>query len=102
MSSTTISSSNFQLIIGALDDYLKQTGEDLQKNTLADKLQSSDSPDCILELLQERATAFKDYREGNRNLIIWLSPVVQVVHTFSSILGEVASFVSPAESLRLC
>ena len=97
MSSTgqaSSSSSNFQLIVEALADYAKQTGINLTKNPFAEKIELSDSPEAILELLQEREKAFKEYREGNRGLISSLSPAVKVFHTFSGILGEVISEVN--------
>jgi hypothetical protein len=86
--------SSFQLIIDAFDDYAKQVGLDLTKNPLADALRSCDSPNAVLGLLQEKAHAFKDYRDGNHTLITCLNPVVQVVHGFSGVLGQAISLVS--------
>ena len=97
MSSTdqTISSpSNFQLIVKALADYADVTGIDLTKNPFAEKLESAISPETILELLQERENAFKQYREGNRRLISCLSPGVKILHAFSRITGPAVSQVS--------
>ncbi|KAI0295319.1 hypothetical protein B0F90DRAFT_1670156 [Multifurca ochricompacta] len=108
MSSQTISSSNFQLILDAFEDYSKQTGVDLSgtknPNPFADKLRSCDSPEAILKLLQDSAKAFTEYREGDRKLISWLSPVVQVLHAFSGILGEVVSLTpfQPAKAIFVC
>ena len=90
----TTSTSSFRLIIDAFDDYAKQVGEDLTKNPLADALRACDSPHAVLELLQEKAHSFKEYREGNHKLIGCLKPVVQVVQGFSGIIGEAISFVS--------
>jgi fungal STAND N-terminal Goodbye domain len=94
MSVTTASTSNFRLILDALDDYTKQTGIDLTTNPFAESLQNCDSPGSVLNLLQDKAQAFKDYRDGNHKLINWLSPVVQVLHAFSGILSEAAAVVS--------
>jgi hypothetical protein len=95
MSSTGQATSNFQSIINvALADYAKQTGIDLTENTFAEKIELSNSPEAILELLQEREKAFKEYREGNRRLISCISPAVKVLHAFSGILGEAVSLVS--------
>ena len=91
---TTIASSNFQSFLDALADYANQTGIDLTKYPFADKLQSCHSPESVLDLLRDKAREFKDYRKGNRNLISCLSPVVQALHAFSPILGEVAGLVS--------
>jgi fungal STAND N-terminal Goodbye domain len=101
MSITTASTSNFRSILDALDNYTKQTGIDLTKNPFAESLQHCDSPDSVLQLLQNRAQAFKDYRDGKHTLINWLTPVVQVLHGFSPVLSEAASLVGPTESIRI-
>jgi hypothetical protein len=97
MSSTgqaTSSTSNFQLIIDALADYAKTTGVDLSNNPFAATLEQSNSPDAILQLLQGREKAFKEYRDGSRRLINCLSPAVKVLQAFSGILGETVNLVS--------
>ena len=105
MSSTgqVISSSNFQLIVEAFADYAKLTGIDLTKNPFAEKIELSNSPEAILELLQNREKAFKEYRDVNRRLITCLSPAVKVLHALSGILGGAVSLVSvtfhPADPL---
>ncbi len=86
----------FQLITNALADYVRQTGIDLTENPFLEKIESSDSPEAILELLQERERAFKEYRERDRRLITCLSPAVKVLHAFSRIIGEAVSLVSSA------
>jgi hypothetical protein len=90
----TSSPSTIQSIIDALADYTKVTGLDLSNNPFAAAIEHSNSPEAILELLQERERAFKEYRDGNRRLISCLRPVVKVIHSFSGILGEAASLVS--------
>ena len=105
--STATSSSNFRLIIdAALDEYTEQTGIDLTQNLnpFAHKIQHSDSPEVVLELFQERANEFKEYRNRNRKLINILKPVVQLLHGFSDILGEAITLVSntpPLLSIQL-
>ncbi len=95
MSSTTTSSPTFQSILdAALESYANQTGIGLTNHPSADKLQDCRSSDDVLRILSERESAFKDYRDKYRTLIDRLGPVVQVVHAFSAVLGEVASFVS--------
>ena len=88
------SPSNFQLIIDAFDDYAKQVGLDLTKNPHADALRACGSPNAVFELLQSKAHKFKHYRDGDRKLISWLKPVVEVVHGFSGVLGQAISLVS--------
>ena len=92
--SSTSPTSNIQLITDALVDYTNITGIDLSKNPFAAAIERADSPAAILELLQEREKAFKDYREGNRTLISCLSPAVKVIQAFSGILGEAINLVS--------
>ena len=97
MSSTgqaTSSPSNIQLIIDALADYAEVTGIDLSKNPFAATIEQSTSPEAILQLLQGREMAFKEYRDGDRRLIILLTPAVNVLQAFSGILGEAVNLVS--------
>ena len=89
-----MSPANFKLIADALDDYVKKIGIDLTKYPHADALRACDSPKAVCELLQNKAHAFKDYRDGDRKLISWLKPVVEVVHGFSGVLGQAISLVS--------
>ena len=91
---------NLQLILDALDKYAEQTGINLKENPFAEKIRGCDSPGSILLLLQENAIAFKEYRDQNRKFIDCLSPVLQFVHAFSEIFGEVAGLVSTEQSYR--
>jgi hypothetical protein len=105
--SSTSSTSNIQLITNALADYTKITGVDLSKNQFAAAIKQPNSPEAILELLQERETAFKEYRDNNRRLINCLTPAVKVIQAFSGILGEAVTLVSHKYDLvtllnRLC
>jgi hypothetical protein len=97
MSSTvpaTSSTSNIQLITDALANYAKMTGIDLSKNPFAAAIESANSSGAILQLLEERERAFRGYREGNRRLISCLRPAVNIIQSFSGVLGEAASLVS--------
>jgi hypothetical protein len=82
------------LIIDALADYARVTGIDLSKNPFAATIERSSSAEAILDLLQGRENVFKEYRDGNRRLIGYLSPAVKVLQAFSGILGEAAGLVS--------
>jgi hypothetical protein len=87
----------FQAILNkALADYGQEIGVELDKHPFANELRGRDSPDEVLKLLEDKAKAFKVYRDGNRKLINWLSPVVQVVHTLSGVLGEAVSSTTRA------
>jgi hypothetical protein len=102
MSSTAVSSPSFQSILNAaFDNYSKQTGIDLINHSSAQKLQGCHTSEDVLQLLQEREAAFKDYRNKNHKFINCLCPIVQVVHAFNGVLGEVAGIVSSENRLWL-
>ena len=89
-----VSSTPFQTILDtALADYSKQVGIDLAAHPQVDNLRSCGSPNDVLKLLEEKAKEFKDFRDGNRKLLNWLNPVVQVVHTLSTVLGASITLV---------
>jgi hypothetical protein len=78
----------------ALDEYREQIGVELDKHPFsAYEFRGRGTPDAILKLLEDKANAFKAYRDGNRKLINWLSPVVQVIHTLSGVLGQAVSLM---------
>ena len=83
-----------QILDAALADYNTQVGIDLASHPLADNLRSCSSPNDVLKLLEDKANEFKDFRAGNRKLINWLSPVVEIVHTLSAVLGASITLVS--------
>ena len=99
MSSTTLLSSSasrfrFQSIFNnALDDYTKQTGVDFAAYDFTNQLEGCNSPDEVVWILRDKAKKFKEYRDGNRKLINWITPIVQVIHVFSGVLGETAGAV---------
>lgn len=86
---TSSSTSNSQLIIDALAEYTSITGIDLSRNSFAAELELSNSPQVILQLLQEHMEAFKGYRDGDRRPIDCLSSMMSVLQAFSGMLGEV-------------
>ena len=101
MSNTTFTTSTFQAVFeAALRDYAKKTGKDLYDldHPLASKLNSCDSPDSILDIFQEQASEFDEFRKGDTKLFKWLKPIVTVLHTISTneVLGHGASSVNPA------
>ncbi|KAH8991483.1 hypothetical protein EDB86DRAFT_1607418 [Lactarius hatsudake] len=82
-------------------EHYSTIGVELNQHPFSDELRGRDSPDDVLKLLEDKANAFKVYRDGNRKLINWLSPVVKVVHALSGILGEAAGLVpfQPAKAI---
>ena len=81
-------------IIDALADYAQETGIDLANDPVVAILKRSNSPQAVLQLLQEREKAFKEYRDGSRRLMNILTPVVKVLQALSGILDKAASLVS--------
>ncbi len=97
---TSTSSSNFKSILDtalshALSEYKKKTGNQLLDHPLATEVQRCDSVDAILAILQGQAEAFQEFRAGDQRLIKWISPMVDVLYTFSETLGGVAGMVRP-------
>jgi hypothetical protein len=91
-----MSATPFQAILQkALADYSGQVGIDLDKHPFNDELRGCDSPEGVVKLFEDKMKGFKVDRYGNCKLTNWLSPVVQVIHALSDVLGEaVVSFVS--------
>lgn len=85
----------------ALTDYVIQTGVDPTEHPFSEKLEACRSANAVLELLQDKAEQFKEYRDGNIKLIDFLSPIVQTLYVLSGVLHEAAmdyedGFVSPS------
>jgi hypothetical protein len=83
--SSSSSSSNFQfIIINALDKYKKRTNTDLIAHPLAAQLQSCDSPNAILAVLQQQAQELDRSRSSDERWSRWLDPTVNVIYALSS------------------
>jgi hypothetical protein len=97
-SNTVFTSSKFEsLFNSALVEYTKQTGKDLRNHPLADKIDSCDSTDSILDIFQEQSRAFGRFKDGDTNLFKWLKPVVDVLHALSTntVFSNTGSLVFP-------
>jgi hypothetical protein len=95
------SSSNFQSIFNAsLQAYDNKTKNKLLDHPLATQLQSCDSPNAVLSVLQDLVQQFDRRRTNDESLKNWLNPTVNVLYTFSATLGEGAGLVS-SNSLSL-
>ena len=76
------SSLQFKAIFNAaLNEYSQKTGKDIVTDPLTAKLQCCASPDAVLNILQEEAQAFNDFRNGNRKgqLMRKLKPTVDIL-----------------------
>ena len=90
------SSSNFQSIFNAsLQAYDNKTKNKLLDHPLATQLQSCDSHNAVLAVLQDLFQKFDQRRTSDERLQNWLNPTVNVLYTFSATLGEGVGLVSP-------
>ena len=97
----TTSSSNYQSIFdNAIEAYKKKTKKDLRSHPLLDKLQNSDSPDAVLNILYEQIPGFDRSCGTDEKLTKWLNPTVNVLCTFSGVIGGGVGLVCP-EDLRV-
>ena len=89
------SSSSFQSIFDAsLQSYNNKTKNKLLDHPLATQLQSCDSPNAILSVLQDLIHQFDQRRASDERLNKLLNPTVNVLYTFSDTLGEGVVLVS--------
>lgn|ERR1700730_14708498 len=95
MAALTRSSVFGSLFQSALEEYEKETGINLNQHPLAVRLDHCDSVESITAALQEQAQAFREFREGNRKIIMLLQNAVQALHKVSGManLGESVGFV---------
>ena len=96
---TNPSISNFTAIFDAASqEYKTRTKQDLATHPFAAALQGYNSPDSILNVFREQAQAFDKFRKGDDKLMEWLTPIVNILFTFSGILGDGVGLVSPLPS----
>jgi hypothetical protein len=82
----TSSSSNFQVIFdNALKAYKKRARNDLLTHPLANRFEACDSASSFLAVLQEQVQQLNNSQGTNAK---WLDPTVNVLYTFSEMLGE--------------
>jgi hypothetical protein len=87
-------SSDFKSIFDeALRNYEAKTGKSLLDDPLATELKRGESVDAIKAILRGQAEAFQQFRDGDQRLMKEISPVVDVLNTFSNSLGWVAGIV---------
>jgi hypothetical protein len=96
------SSANFQSIFNAsLQAYDNKTKNNLLDHPLATQLQSCDSPNAILTVLQDLVQQFDQRRTSDERLKNWLDPTVNVLYAFSATLGEGVGVVKSQLTIAL-
>ncbi len=84
---TDPSIANFNAIFdAAADEYKTLTKQDLGTHPFAAAFQNSTSPDSVLDVFRTQAQAFDEFCNGNDKLMAWLTPIVNILFTFSSTL----------------
>ncbi|KAN0130591.1 hypothetical protein V8E53_011677 [Lactarius tabidus] len=83
------------ILVVALYEYKKNTGNDLLSHPLAIEFQRCDSIDGILAILQRQANTFEQSRDSNRGLMKWINPSVHILYSFSAALGDGVSLTFP-------
>ena len=88
------SSSHFKSILdAALGEYKSKTGNDLTNNSLAKELKGCESAEAVLDIIQREAKAFDKFRDGDKGLMKWIGPSVDVLYTISATLGQSVGMV---------
>jgi hypothetical protein len=89
------SHSNYQCIFdSALEAYKKKTGKDLTSDPLLRRLETCHSPNHILVILREHISGFDHPHTSSDGLTKCLNPTVNVLCTFSTIIGASPGLVS--------
>ena len=92
---TSSSSFSFQSIFDvSLRSYNNKTKNKFLDHPLATQLQSYDSSNAILSVLQDLINQFDQRRASDERLNKWLNPTVNVLYTFSTTLGGRVGLVS--------
>ncbi|KAH9159849.1 hypothetical protein EDB89DRAFT_1041681 [Lactarius sanguifluus] len=103
ITTTTTDTSTFNAIFdNALKEYENKTGTNLTTHPLSDKLRTCDSPDAVLNILQEHVRAYEESRNGDQRLTKLLDPTIHILYLFSSALGEGVSLVSSVPTPPQC
>ena len=85
---------DFEEIFGtSLEVYKTKTKKDITSHPLATELQSCASPSAIIALLQAQAKASDKSQTADEKLTKWLDPTVNVLSSFSAILGNAVGLV---------
>ena len=92
---TDLSPSNFAAIFDAASlEYKSLTKQDLATHPLAAAIEGYNTPDSILNVFRNQASAFDKFRKGDDKLMEYLTPIVNILFTFSETLGEGVGLVS--------
>jgi hypothetical protein len=83
------------LFEAALNEFEKRAGSNLVQHQVIQKLQSCESADSVIDVLQDQAQAFRNFRGDDGRLMKWFKRTVNVLYTLSTsdVLSEGISLV---------
>ncbi|KAF8486835.1 hypothetical protein DFH94DRAFT_3546 [Russula ochroleuca] len=78
-----------------MNEFEKRAGTNLIQHQIIDKLRNCDSADSVIEVLQEQAQAFRNFRGDDGKLMTWLKQTVDVLYSLSTseVLGGAIGLV---------
>ena len=89
------SAANFTVIFDAAsNEYKTLTGQQLGSHPFVAAFENSNSPNSVLDVFQKQAQMFDKFRKGDDKLMAWLTPIVNILFTFSGTIGEGIGLVS--------
>jgi hypothetical protein len=93
--SSTSSPQNFETIFAAaLKGYKKRTKKDIAAHSLAAQIESCNSPDAIITVLQTQVQTFDPSPSANERWTRLLDPTINVLYAFSGFVSNVTGPVS--------
>ena len=99
---TSASSPNFGTIFNdALEKYKKRTRKDIAAHGLAAQIQSCDSPNAVLTVLQNQVQTFDPSPSANERWTRLLDPTITVLYAFSGFVSNVTGPVNRETSSPL-
>ncbi len=91
------------LFEAALNEFENRTGSNLIQHQIIDKLVNCRSADSVIDVLQEQAYEFRNFRGDDGKVMTWLKRTVSVLYTLSTstVLGEGIGLVCIFHTIRL-
>jgi hypothetical protein len=68
----------------ALNEFEKRSGTSFAHHQIVNKLVSCDSADSVIDVIQEQAQAFRNFRGDNGKVMTWVKRTVNVLFALST------------------
>ena len=86
---TSLLTDSFTTIFSAAtSEFQRVTGKSLDSHPLAAQLETCNSPEAVSTVLRNQAEAFEKFSKGDKRLMAWLDPTIQILSIFSATLGD--------------